>query len=104
MLQHWTSQMRVNSRRTLLQGYSNCSSLSLLISHRYKFPLPRDLDRDLGKYSSPEADSSVRNLYMLHSFFIHSGGVHGGHYYAYIRPTRSDQCLHMPGLPRSPGW
>ncbi|KAK8481841.1 hypothetical protein V6N12_030596 [Hibiscus sabdariffa] len=79
------------------------------ISHRYKFPLPRDLDRDLGKYSSPEADSSVRNLYMLHSFFIHSGGVHGGHYYAYIRPTRSDQwhyvySLHMPGLPRSPGW
>jgi len=24
-------------------------------------------------------------------FWVHSGGVHGGHYYAYIRPTLSDQ-------------
>jgi ubiquitin carboxyl-terminal hydrolase 7 len=22
---------------------------------------------------------------------VHSGGVHGGHYYAFIRPTLSDQ-------------
>ncbi|KAK8552720.1 hypothetical protein V6N12_041299 [Hibiscus sabdariffa] len=36
------------------------------INHRYKFPVPRDLDRDLGKYLSPETDSSVRNLYLLH--------------------------------------
>jgi hypothetical protein len=28
----------------------------------------------------------VRNLYRLHSVLVHSGGVHGGHYYAYIRP------------------
>jgi ubiquitin carboxyl-terminal hydrolase 7 len=28
----------------------------------------------------------VRNLYKLHSVLVHSGGVHGGHYYAYIRP------------------
>jgi hypothetical protein len=25
------------------------------------------------------------------SVLVHSGGVHGGHYYAYIRPTLSDQ-------------
>jgi hypothetical protein len=34
----------------------------------------------------PQADRSVRNLYKLHSVLVHSGGVHGGHYYAYIRP------------------
>jgi hypothetical protein len=28
----------------------------------------------------------VRNLYKLHSVLVHSGGVHGGHYYAFIRP------------------
>jgi ubiquitin carboxyl-terminal hydrolase 7 len=28
----------------------------------------------------------VRNKYKLHSVLVHSGGVHGGHYYAYIRP------------------
>lgn len=41
-------------------------------------PLP------LTHYQGP--GRSVRNLYKLHSVLVHSGGVHGGHYYAYIRP------------------
>ncbi|XP_019461341.1 PREDICTED: ubiquitin carboxyl-terminal hydrolase 12-like isoform X2 [Lupinus angustifolius] len=61
------------------------------INDRYEFPLQLDLDRDSGKYLSPEADRSVRNLYTLHSVLVHSGGVNGGHYYAYIRPTLSNQ-------------
>ncbi|KAL3625974.1 CSN-associated deubiquitinating enzyme Ubp12 [Castilleja foliolosa] len=61
------------------------------INDRYEFPLELDLDRENGKYLSPDADRSVRNLYMLHSVLVHSGGVHGGHYYAFIRPTLSDQ-------------
>ncbi|XP_057990811.1 ubiquitin C-terminal hydrolase 12-like isoform X3 [Hevea brasiliensis] len=69
------------------------------INDRYEFPLQLDLDREDGKYLSPEAERSVRNLYTLHSsqlllvfsVLVHSGGVHGGHYYAYIRPTLSDQ-------------
>lgn len=61
------------------------------INDRYEFPLQLDLDRENGKYLAPEADKSVRNLYTLHSVLVHSGGVHGGHYYAYIRPTLSDQ-------------
>lgn len=40
-----------------------------------------------GKYLSPKADRKVRNLYRLHSVLVHSGGVHGGHYYAFIRPN-----------------
>ncbi|KAF8005627.1 hypothetical protein BT93_K0032 [Corymbia citriodora subsp. variegata] len=61
------------------------------INDRYEFPLQLDLDRENGKYLSPEADRSVRNLYTLHGVLVHSGGVHGGHYYAYIRPTLTDQ-------------
>eukprot|EP01018_Ginkgo_biloba_P024911 Gb_04866 [translate_table: standard] len=61
------------------------------INDRYEFPLQLDLDRDNGKYLSPDADRTVRNLYTLHSVLVHSGGVHGGHYYAFIRPTLSDQ-------------
>ncbi|PWZ40553.1 Ubiquitin carboxyl-terminal hydrolase 12 [Zea mays] len=93
------------------------------INDRYEFPLQLDLDRDNGKYLSPDADRNVRNLYTLHSLLdvddilaikaircvvvdlidshahndysysvlVHSGGVHGGHYYAFIRPTLSDQ-------------
>lgn len=29
--------------------------------------------------------------HFLCSVLVHSGGVHGGHYYAFIRPTLSDQ-------------
>lgn len=36
-----------------------------------------------------QADRSVRNLYKLHSVLVHSGGLHGGHYYAFIRPDGS---------------
>ncbi|XP_077226132.1 ubiquitin C-terminal hydrolase 12-like isoform X3 [Tasmannia lanceolata] len=61
------------------------------INDRYEFPLQLDLDRDNHKYLSPDADTRVRNLYTLHSVLVHSGGVHGGHYYAFIRPTLSDQ-------------
>ncbi|CAK9213983.1 unnamed protein product [Sphagnum troendelagicum] len=61
------------------------------INDRYEFPLQLDLDREDGKYLSPDADRSVQNHYTLHSVLVHSGGVHGGHYYAYIRPTLSDQ-------------
>ncbi|XXG42554.1 hypothetical protein AAC387_Pa01g2805 [Persea americana] len=61
------------------------------INDRYEFPLQLDLDRDNGKYLSPDADRRVRNLYTLHSVLVHSGGVHGGHYYAFIRPTLSDK-------------
>ncbi|KAF8398021.1 hypothetical protein HHK36_016947 [Tetracentron sinense] len=63
----------------------------LVINDRYEFPLQLDLDRENGKYLSPDADRSVRNLYTLHSVLVHSGGVHGGHYYAFIRPTLTDQ-------------
>lgn len=63
------------------------------INDRYEFPDELDLDVDDGKFLSPDADRSVRNLYRLHSVLVHSGGVHGGHYYAYIRPTTSGKWL-----------
>ena len=34
--------------------------------------------------------SAAHNDYS-YSVLVHSGGVHGGHYYAFIRPTLSDQ-------------
>ncbi|XP_026420599.1 ubiquitin carboxyl-terminal hydrolase 12-like [Papaver somniferum] len=61
------------------------------INDQYEFPLQLDLDREDGKYLSPDADRSVRNLYTLHSVLVHSGGGNRGHYYAFIRPTLSDQ-------------
>jgi ubiquitin carboxyl-terminal hydrolase 7 len=40
------------------------------INDRYQFPLQLDLDRENGKYLSPDADRSVRNLYILHRFAV----------------------------------
>lgn len=40
----------------------------LQINDRYEFPLQLDLDKENGKYLSPEADRSVRNLYTLHRY------------------------------------
>lgn len=33
-----------------------------------------------------ERDPQRPNRYILHSVLVHSGDVHGGHYFAYIRP------------------
>ncbi|GJN34912.1 hypothetical protein PR202_gb23621 [Eleusine coracana subsp. coracana] len=40
----------------------------LQINDRYEFPLQLDLDRENGKYLSPDADRSIRNLYTLHRY------------------------------------
>jgi ubiquitin carboxyl-terminal hydrolase 7 len=60
----------------------------LQINDRYEFYDELDLDVDNGRYLSPNADRGVRNKYLLHSVLVHSGGVHGGHYYAFIRPQK----------------
>jgi ubiquitin carboxyl-terminal hydrolase 7 len=58
------------------------------INDRYEFYDEIDLDRGDGPYLSPEArkalaeGGSPANTYKLHSVLVHSGGVHGGHYYA----------------------
>ncbi|XP_047982846.1 ubiquitin C-terminal hydrolase 13-like isoform X2 [Salvia hispanica] len=71
--------------------YDFVRDVMVKINDHYEFPLQLDLDRDNGKYLSPDADRRVRNLYTLHSVLVHSGGVHGGHYYAFIQPTLSSQ-------------
>ncbi len=63
-------------------------NMHMQINDRYDFPDELDLDLEDGKWLSENADRSVRNLYKLHSVLVHSGGVHGGHYYAYIQPDR----------------
>ncbi|KAI3893573.1 hypothetical protein MKW92_052243, partial [Papaver armeniacum] len=61
------------------------------INDRYEIPLQLDLDREDGKYLSPEAGRRVRNLYTLHGVLVHSGEVHSGRYYSFIRPTLPEQ-------------
>ncbi|CAD6270085.1 unnamed protein product [Miscanthus lutarioriparius] len=59
---------------------------------RFEYDYMRDtMVKRQWKISFSRCKSSIRNLYTLHSVLVHSGGVHGGHYYAFIRPTLSDQ-------------
>lgn len=44
----------------------------LQINDSYEFPFQLDLDRDNGKYLSPDVDRSVHNLYTLHRKVIES--------------------------------
>lgn len=54
------------------------------VNDRYEFYDTLDLDRG-GQYLAPGADRAVRNTYRLLAVLVHSGGVHGGHYYAFVR-------------------
>ena len=56
------------------------------INDRYEFYDELDLDHEGRRYLSKDADCGVRNKYKLLAVLVHSGGVHGGHYYAFIRP------------------
>lgn len=61
------------------------------VNDRHEFYSEIDLDvvdPDTGalKYFSSTADKAVRNKYKLLAVLVHSGGIHGGHYYAFIRP------------------
>ncbi|KAL0221664.1 hypothetical protein RCL1_001518 [Eukaryota sp. TZLM3-RCL] len=57
------------------------------INDKYEYYSTIDLD----KYLDTEADRTVPQKYRLHSVLIHSGDVHGGHYYAYIRPNHDGE-------------
>lgn len=61
------------------------------VNDRHEFYSEIDLDAvdpDTGalKYFSTSADKTVRNKYKLLAVLVHTGGIHGGHYYAFIRP------------------
>ncbi|KAF5796992.1 putative ubiquitinyl hydrolase 1 [Helianthus annuus] len=58
--------------------YDFTSDTMVNINNRYEFPLELDLDRENGKYLSPDADKCVRNLYTLHrapQIYFHKGTV-----------------------------
>ena len=69
----WCSVMSICLALLHLIFLSMVAHLLLLyfqINDRYEFSLQLDLDRDNGKYLSPDADRSVRNLYTLHRYIF----------------------------------
>ncbi|KAF5930201.1 hypothetical protein HYC85_031074 [Camellia sinensis] len=63
----WENSPLVKPYRWIV--YTWCTEVApLLINDHYEFPSQLDLDRENGKYLSPEANRSIRNLYTLHRY------------------------------------
>ncbi|KAG6620093.1 putative ubiquitin-specific protease [Phytophthora cinnamomi] len=61
------------------------------IHDRFEFPKTLVLDEFISnKEEKPDGgkDKNSRYTYHLHSVLVHSGDVHGGHYYVFIRPGK----------------
>ncbi|KAJ2854234.1 ubiquitin-specific protease ubp15 [Coemansia erecta] len=57
------------------------------INDRHEFPP----SIDLSEFLSDDADRSKSWKYNLHGVLVHSGDLHGGHYFALLRPTTEDR-------------
>lgn len=59
------------------------------INDRFEFPF----EIDLGEFLDDTADRSKPWVYKLHGVLVHSGDLHGGHYFALIKPDRDTRWL-----------
>ncbi|PFH50648.1 hypothetical protein AMATHDRAFT_75447 [Amanita thiersii Skay4041] len=59
------------------------------INDRHEFPFEIDLD----EFLDASADRSQSWVYKLHGVLVHSGDLHGGHYFALIKPDRESRWL-----------
>ncbi|CAO3672198.1 unnamed protein product [Umbelopsis vinacea] len=63
--------------------------MTVKINDRHEFPLEIDLE----PYLSPGADKSMPHKYILQGVLVHSGDLSGGHYFAFVKPTRDATWL-----------
>ncbi|KAJ8078640.1 ubiquitin-specific protease ubp15 [Marasmius tenuissimus] len=59
------------------------------INDRHEFPFEIDLE----EFLDPSADRSQPWVYRLAGVLVHSGDLHGGHYFALIKPDRDTRWL-----------
>ncbi len=83
--------------------YDALRSCMVKVNDRYKFAKRLNVKPFLKPKESDEDDvkpppSEACTEYVLYAILIHSGGVHSGHYYAFLRPFLGDpQCDHGVG-------
>lgn len=63
--------------------YDFMRDINVKINDRYEFPLDIDL-KPFIEANTPESDENW--TYKLHGVLVHSGDVHGGHYFVLIKP------------------
>lgn len=57
------------------------------INDRHEFPMQIDLADYLDK-DAPDSKSNEDWKYNLHGVLVHSGDLHGGHYFTLIKPEK----------------
>jgi ubiquitin carboxyl-terminal hydrolase 7 len=66
-----------------------CLTACPQINDRHEFPY----EIDLAEFLDESADKSHPWVYKLHGVLVHSGDLHGGHYFALIKPDRDTRWL-----------
>lgn len=69
--------------------YDFARDMMVKVNDKFKFYETVDLNRFVDRTAAQERNIDVENddyVYVLHSVLVHVGDVHGGHYYAFIRP------------------
>jgi ubiquitin carboxyl-terminal hydrolase 7 len=59
------------------------------INDRFEFPFSIDLD----EFVDPATERTQPFVYKLHGVLVHSGDLHGGHYFALIKPAKDERWL-----------
>ena len=63
---------------------------NIKVNDRFSFPPRLEIAKRFFVNEDPN-DTSTKYCYQLHAVLVHSGSVHGGHYYAFIRPTPEEK-------------
>ncbi|CEG37976.1 hypothetical protein F444_18119 [Plasmopara halstedii] len=58
------------------------------VHDRFEYPKTLVLDEFIAQKDEKTKNDTSRYCYHLHSVLVHSGDVHGGHYYVFIRPGK----------------
>lgn len=69
--------------------YDFVRDMMVKVNDRFQFYETIDLNRFVDTSAAQEQNLNVEDnnyVYVLHSVLVHVGDVHGGHYYAFIRP------------------
>ncbi|KAI8880799.1 cysteine proteinase [Backusella circina FSU 941] len=69
--------------------YDMMRDMMVKINDRHEFPLEIDME----PYLSDSADKSKSHVYKLHGVLVHSGDLSGGHYFAFVKPTKNGKWL-----------
>ncbi|KAF9047647.1 cysteine proteinase [Panaeolus papilionaceus] len=70
-------------------GYDIQRDAMVKINDRHEFPF----EIDLAEFLDPSADRSQPWVYKLHGVLVHSGDLHGGQYFALIKPDNETRWL-----------